>query len=222
MKKVIQIFLLIFFLLIIVLCCPLCVVKNIHADHKVLEITDEEALKKENLTIENTKNDFDANVKKLEDLKNLIGKEMQEIDKIYQKVDDEVTKSFEMKREKLKTEVTKIKETFENSIREIENITKTYVKIIKGMKSFEKEEKNMIKTLSYVSRINTNKDKTKSLLQGAMKNLKISFIEEEKTIKYEEYYFNGISIPKDIEFKEIGSISFKIFWKIDNIILIII
>ena len=46
-----------------------------------------------------------------------------------------------MKREKLKTEVTKIKETFENSIREIENITKTYEKIIKGMKSFEKEEK---------------------------------------------------------------------------------
>ena len=34
---------------------------------------------------------------------------MQEIDKIYQKVDDELTKSFEMKREKLKTEVTKIK-----------------------------------------------------------------------------------------------------------------
>ena len=220
MKKVIQIFLLIFFLLIIVLCCPLCVVKNIHADHKVLEITDEEALKKENLTIENTKNDFDANVKKLEDLKNLIGKEMQEIDKIYQKVDDEVTKSFEMKREKLKTEVTKIKETFDNSIREIENLTKTYEKIIKGMKTFEKEEKNMIKTLSYVSKINTNKDKTKTLIQGAMKNLKITFIEEESKIKYEPYIFSGIPFPSNIEIKEIRNNSFKVFWNLDDINLL--
>ena len=217
MKKVIQIFLLIFILLILVLCCSLCVVKNFHPDHKVLEITDEEALKKENLTIENTKNDFDTNVKKLEDLKNLIRKEMQEIDKIFQKVDDELTKSFEMKREKLKTEVTKIKETFENSLRQIENITKTYEKIIKGMKTFEKEEKNMIKTLSYVSKINTNKEKTKSLLQGAMKNLKISFIEEESKIKYEPYIFSGIPFPSNIEFKEIRNNSFKVFWNLDDI-----
>ena len=50
---------------------------------------------------------------------------MQEIDKIYLKVEEEVTKSFEMKREKLKTEVTKIKEKFENSLSEIRNLTKT-------------------------------------------------------------------------------------------------
>ena len=69
------------------LCCSLCVVKNIHLDHSVLEITDEEALKKENLTIENTKNDFDQNIKKLEDLKKLIEKEMQEIDNTHKKVE---------------------------------------------------------------------------------------------------------------------------------------
>ena len=39
-----------------------------HDDHKVLEITDEESLKKENNTIENSKNDFDVNIKKLEKL----------------------------------------------------------------------------------------------------------------------------------------------------------
>ena len=50
-----------------------------------------------------------------------------------------------------------------------------------------------------------------------MKNLKISLIEEKSTIKYEEYYFNGIQIPKEIEFKEIGSNSFKVSWKIDEI-----
>ena len=49
-----------------------------------------------------------------------------------------------------------------------------------------------------------------------MRNIKISFIEEQSNIKYEEYFFNGIQIPKDIEFKEIGAKSFKIFWKIDD------
>ena len=50
-----------------------------------------------------------------------------------------------------------------------------------------------------------------------MKNLKISFIEEESIIKYEEYFFNGVPIPTDIEFKEIGINSIKVFWKIDDI-----
>ena len=93
---------------------------------------------------------------------------MQEIDKLFQKVDEEVVKSFELKREKLKTEVTKVKEKFEISLTEIRNLTKTYEKIIKGMKSFEKEEKNMIKTLSYVSKINTNKEKMKTLFQESI------------------------------------------------------
>ena len=75
----------------------------------------------------------------------------------------------------------------------------------------------MIKTLSYVSKINKNQKEMKILFQELMKNLKISFKEEESNIKYEEYYFNGIQTPKDIEFKEITSNTFKIFWKIDNI-----
>ena len=56
-----------------------------------------------------------------------------------------------------------------------------------------------------------------SLFSELIGNIKISFIEKEKNIKYEEYYFNGIQIPKNIEFQEIGSTSFKIIWKIDDI-----
>ena len=53
-----------------------------------------------------------------------------------------------------------------------------------------------------------------------MKNIKISFIEEEIKIKYEEYYFNGIPIPKNIEIKNIWSNSFKVFWKLEDINLL--
>ena len=52
-----------------------------------------------------------------------------------------------------------------------------------------------------------------------MKNLNISFIEEENCIKYDEYYFNGIAPPKEIEFKNITINSFEIFWKMEESIL---
>ena len=48
-----------------------------------------------------------------------------------------------------------------------------------------------------------------------MKNIKINFIND--NIKYEEYYFNGLSIPKDIQFSDIKSNEFKISWKLDDI-----
>ena len=49
-----------------------------------------------------------------------------------------------------------------------------------------------------------------------MKNIKISFIENESKIIYEDYYFNGIPVPEDIEFKDIGTNSFNVLWKIDD------
>ena len=153
---------------------------------------------------------------------------MTEIDKAYDKVDKETTKSFEIKREKLKKEeddikdklknnVTKIKESLEITLSQVNSLLKINDKIMKGIKSLEKEEKIMIKTLSYVSQINKNQKEMKKLFSLLMKNMKISFIEEENIIKYDEYYFNGIPIPKNIEFKDIGANSFKVLWKIDDI-----
>jgi len=190
---------------------------------------DEENLKKENITIDDSTKEFDNNIQKLNNLKKSIEYEMAEIDKAYEKVNNETSKAFELKRdklkkeeddlkEKLKTEVTKIKEKLEISLTHVNNLSKISEKIVKGIKSLENEEKNMIKTLSYVSKINKNQKEMKDLFQELMKNLKITFIEDQNTIKYEEYYFNGIPIPKDIEFKEIESTSFKVCWKIDDII----
>ena len=50
----------------------------------------------------------------------------------------------------------------------------------------------------------------KKLYDTCMRNIKISFEEEENKVKYEEYYFNGISSPKDIEFKDIDINSLKV------------
>jgi hypothetical protein len=75
----------------------------------------------------------------------------------------------------------------------------------------------MIKILSYASKINKSQKAMNKLFQTLMKNLKISYVEEESTIKFDDYYFNGIPSPKDVEFKDVGLNSFKVFWKIDNI-----
>ena len=142
-----------------------------------------------------------------------------------------MTKSFEIKheklvreendlREKLQNEVTKIKENLEKFLSESNRLVKNTEKIQKGIKQIENEKENMIKKISYVSKINKYKKEIKMLFGTLMKNIKISFIEKECDIKYDEYYFNGIQIPKDIEFKDIKKDSFKIFWKIDKINLI--
>jgi len=123
-------------------------------------------------------------------------------------------------RENLQNEVTKVKEKLEKFLSQSDNVIKTSEKINKGIKILEKEEKNMIKTLTYVSKINKLNKEMKILNQELMRNLKISFQEEENNIKYEEYYFNGIPTPKNIEFKDINSQSFKIYWNIDNINLL--
>ena len=75
----------------------------------------------------------------------------------------------------------------------------------------------MLKILTYISKINKNDKENKILFDTCMRNIKISFEEEENKVKYEEYFFNGISSPKDIEFKDIDINSFKINWKIDDI-----
>ena len=51
-----------------------------------------------------------------------------------------------------------------------------------------------------------------------MRNVKINFNKEnDEKIKFEDYYFNGICKPKDIEFKDIRDSSINLSWKIDDL-----
>ena len=83
---------------------------NMHKNHKLLRINDEEELRKENISIEGSSKDLEVNKNKLEELKNKIEGEMVKIDKLYDKVDNEVTKSYEIKHENLIKEETELKD----------------------------------------------------------------------------------------------------------------
>ena len=194
-------------------------------------ISDEQSLKKENITIESYTKELNTIVEKTILLKNTIEKEISEINKLYEKVDNEVTTSYLAKhekltkeendlKEKLQNEVTKVKEKLEYFLSDSNNQIKMSEKIQKGIKVLEKEkqeEKNNIKILSYITKINKTQKNMKNLFQQLMRNIKISFQEENSTIKYDEYYFNGIPSPKDIEFKDISYCSVNLNWKIDNL-----
>ena len=54
------------------------------------------------------------------------------------------------------------------------------------------------------------------LFQQQIKNLRIAYNESERKIKYEEYYFYCIPIPKNIEINDLNSNSFKLIWQIDS------
>ena len=120
-------------------------------------------------------------------------------------------------KDKLQNETTKIKEQLEIYYSDSNNIIKNISKINKGIKALEKEEKNIIKTLNYISKINKTKKEIKNLLTQQMKNLECVFQEDKTTIKYEEYYFNGMPEIKNIEFKDISLNSFNVSWKLNDI-----
>ena len=72
MKKVIKIFFNIIHYIIlsyIELCCSYCYYKNIHCGHKLLEVNDEESLKKENISLEDSKKEFNEIMTKSTELK---------------------------------------------------------------------------------------------------------------------------------------------------------
>ena len=167
-----------------------------NARMKDIDINDKNRVK----VIKWLKNFYDT-FEKVNTLKECIENEINKINKLYDKTFEEITKSFEIKHEKLikqenelkedlQNKVTKTKEKLENYLTESNSLIRVSEKINKGIKSLEKDENNnMIRILSYIAKINDNKNESNSLLITLMKNLEMGFQEEQTNIKYEEYFF---------------------------------
>ena len=140
-----------------------------------------------------------------------------------------LTKSFAIKHEKLlneennmkedlQLEVTKIKEKLEIFLTETNEGIRIGNKIKKGIDKLQKEkENNIIKVIAYISKLNKSQKKMNNLFKELIKNTNINFLEKENKIIYEDYYFNGIQIPKNIEINNIGNFNADFSWKIDEI-----
>ena len=166
-------------------------------------------------------------MEKINKLKEKTEKEMLKLDQLYDKSIKNLANSFEEKhldltkkeneiKDKLQIEVTKVKEKLEQYLSRFNYLINNCEKINKGLKTLEKQKKQMIQVLSYVSTINKNKREMEYLLKEKIRNLKIEFIKEENNIKYTQYYFNGLQYNiKNIEFYDITFDKFKIKWQVE-------
>ena len=198
-----------------------------HYKHKVLKISEEELLKKENITLESSTKIFNDIVNNIKTLKENIEKEISKINNLYDEVNSNLTKTYQEKheqllkeeneiREKLQNEVTKTKEKLEYYFSESNNELILNERINSGLKNLEKEEKNNLRVLSYISQINKNNKNMKKILKEIIKGKNFYYDEKENNIKYEEYIFNGLPIPNNIQFTDISNNSVNVSWNIDH------
>ena len=174
----------------------MCFFDNIHKGHKLIKIEDEESLKKENISINSASKLFIEIFSKTKTLKEKIEIEITKINEQYDNLMKQITKSYEIKHEKLtleeneikenlQIEVTKIKEKIENFLTECNDKIRISEKINKGISKLENEkEKNILKVISYISKINKiHKEMEilfKELLKSSKSNLKILITQQLK------------------------------------------
>ena len=132
--------------------------------------------------------------------------------------DNDLTKSFQKEyellfkkesylRERLQNEVTKAKEKLENYLSQSNNEIKMNEKIIKNIKNFLNKERNILKDLAYISKLNKTINETKKLFQEPMKTIKFYYKKQENNIIYEEYAFIEAPIFKNGESKSINDLN---------------
>ena len=152
--------------------------------------------------------------------------EIEKINKSRDTLLDEITKSFEKQRTKLnekenalKSEldikITEIKEKLENYYIKSNEILSSFKRIFKAIQSYEKNNNNNIKTLCYISKINKANIEAKNIIKAPFKNTEIIF-RNDNTLKYNDYYINGIPTPKDIKINQEDN-KLLISWKTDNL-----
>ena len=120
----------------------------------------------------------------------------------------------------MQLEVTKAKENLENFFSLSNNEIKMGERINKGIKKIKNEEKSMMKTLSYLSKINKSQKEMEKLSVSLIQSINFSYEQNESSLKFDQFFFNGIPIPKNIESKNKSYDTIDLVWKIDDLNII--
>ena len=163
--------------------------------------------------------------KSMKNLKRKIEEEIEKINNSQEKIEEEITLSFKKKhleleekekklRLELNTKVNNIKEELEDYLKKTNNMLLSLNKTQELIQNNENKN-NEIKTLYYISEINKGEETAKDFLKKKIKNLNISMYLDNSAIFYENYYFNGIPIPKYVKVEEKEK-KLYISWNIDD------
>ena len=164
------------------------------------------------ISYEKSISEFEEIFKNMKNLKRKIEEEIEKINNSQEKIEEEISLSFKKKhlkldekeknlRLELNTKVNNIKEELEDYLKKSKNIILSLNNIQELIENYENKN-NEIKTLYYISEINKNKEKGIEFLNKKIKNLNISMYLDNSAICYENYYFNGIPIPKNVKVEE--------------------
>ena len=178
------------------------------------------------MTIDCVKNNFNNIYDKIVNLKDTIEKEIIKINNLYEKTMEDLTKGYSKKheellkvenelKEKLQFEVTKYKEQLENNLSIAVNDLRVSERLLKGIEKMKDKEENIIKIISYISKANKTQREMINLSKKFMKNIHFNYEYNKSQIKFEEYFFNGIPIPQNIDIKDISYNEFIISWNIE-------
>ena len=95
--------------------------------------------------------------------------------------------------EKLQNEVTKVKEKMENTLSEINEEIRLSERINKISNKIEKDDANLMKIISFISKIKNSITTMNETLKKPLKNIKFNFQKEKKSLNFEEYYINNLN-----------------------------
>ena len=180
------------------------------------------------ISFDKSLSEFEEIFQKVKNLKLKIEKEIEKINNSCKKVEDEITFSFKKQHSELDEKekniklglnlrVYQIKDELEKYLDNSKNILLSCEKTLDIAKKYEKKNNNNIKTLYFISEINKSNEKAKEFIIKKIKNLDISF-RYDSYVNYDEYCFNGVPIPKNIDVEKKGDKLF-ISWDIDDSII---
>ena len=206
--------------------CSLCLFKNEHdKEHHIIDINKKESLTNNDISYDKSISEFEEMFKSMKNLKRKIEEEIEKINNSQEKIEEEITLSFKKKhleleekekklRLELNTKVNNIKEELEDYLKKTNNMLLSLNKTQELIQNNENKN-NEIKTLYYISEINKGEETAKDFLKKKIKNLNISMYLDNSAIFYENYYFNGIPIPKYVKVEEKEK-KLYISWNIDD------
>ena len=80
--------------------------------------------------------------------------------------------------EKLQNEVTKVKEKMENTLSEVNEQIRLNDRINKITNKLEKDDANLIKIISFISKIKNSMNIMNETIKKPLKNIKFNFLKE--------------------------------------------
>ena len=154
---------------------------------------DNEELKNKNLSIESLTKELDNKIEESNNIKNLIQKEKDKLCVCLKDVKNEIEEFFQKMIKELEAKVNQVNDKLQYFLEKYSNQIELCKKISEEAKKYNYEEKNNLKLISYIYKLDKTCENMKNLMSEQIYSLKYTFDINNKEIIYEEPKINDIN-----------------------------